>query len=184
MSEYYKDSIGNITRDPFIPFVKHISKVHRDSSGVYTETILQDTLPAFLGTNGEFIINPKINRYFQDIIDENELRDDTLELGFILGGILNPTETRNPYASNLANMTISNPYLINTRFIKQNNTNISETPKNNLKIELIPSSQRNHFEVKLQPLHQEYKYLFYYIYDTQGRLISSHEINDSQSHFS
>lgn len=183
MSEYYKDSIGNISRDPFIPFVKHISKVHRDSSGVFTETILQDTLPAFLGTNGEFIINPKINRLFQDIIDENELRYDTLELGFILGGILNPTETRNPYASNLANMTISNPYLINIRFIKHKNTNISKTPKNNLTIELIPSSQRNHFEVKLQPLHQEYKYLFYYIYDTQGRLISSHEINDSQSHF-
>ena len=150
---------------------------------MYTETILQDTLPAFLGTNGEFIINPKIKRHFQDIIDENELRDDTLELGFLLGGILNPTETRNPYSSNLAKMTVSNPYLINTRFIRQKNTNISKTIKNNLIIELIPGSQRNHFEVKLLPLYQEYNYLFYYIYDTQGRLISSHKISDPQSHF-
>lgn len=48
MAEYYRDSINQISRDAFVPFVKSISAVTRKADGRFEEYLFKEQLPGFL----------------------------------------------------------------------------------------------------------------------------------------
>lgn len=85
ISQYEESAVG-FTRNDDVPFTKVISKVTRDKDGKLSETKLGD-MPGFLGAGAEFLIDPKVPTYENEIVNSNKLRGGRVLLGYIVGGI-------------------------------------------------------------------------------------------------
>jgi hypothetical protein len=95
MAQFYPDSLNPnvIVEDTLVPFVKTISVVRR-YNGIYTETVLPIRMPAFLGSNAEFI-PAHDSLYENDILRLGDIdtgADDSLLIGYLVGGIESPRE--------------------------------------------------------------------------------------------
>ena len=126
MAEYFIDSTGISARDPLVPFVSTISKVSKLNDGSYKESFYANQMPGFLGTNSEFLIHRDIPLYAPGIVDLDKIKNDTVFLGTIFGGIYNPTTDPNPWQNNKAHLTKANPYLLKVHVIKNANPNSSK----------------------------------------------------------
>lgn len=122
MAEYYRDSTQAINHDEYVPFVKSVSSVSRLADGSYSEILYANELPGYFGTNSEFFVNPGLTLSHPEIIDLSSLQRDTTLLGYIFGGIYNPGPMRNPWQNDSAHLTISNPYLLKSYYIKNKST--------------------------------------------------------------
>lgn len=78
--------------DTLVPFVKTISRVRRDASGILEEEQLPIEMPAFLGSNMEFVLAEGIETNPYDIILSNKLPNGRTLVGYLVGGILSPEE--------------------------------------------------------------------------------------------
>jgi len=119
MAEYYLNPQGELVRDPLVPFVKTISCVQRDKSGQYSEFALRDTMPLFMGSNSEFIPSSRIPFFNDEIIDADRLLEDTIHLGWVIGGIVNPASRLHPWQDSLPETTIANPWISDIFLIRQ-----------------------------------------------------------------
>lgn len=182
MSEYYRDSTGSIGRDPFIPFVNHISSVSRDSNSNYNEYLFKDTLFSKLGTNAEFILNPDVKLVSENIIDYQQLTNDTNYLGFIIGGLWNPNTERNPWYRDKANTTLSNPYIIKT-YIIPNSLSSSNliSIKNPFSFKLIHNRIKNYIHVSVTG--DGIDQINYYCIDINGHIVLQDKISNSANEF-
>lgn len=86
IGRYYFDTNGQLWDDVDVPFVNTISRVQRNSSGAMLESSI-GTMPALLGAGAEFITDPNIPIVFNEIIDLDQLAEDTVVAGHIIGGI-------------------------------------------------------------------------------------------------
>lgn len=82
----YEENDGILTKNDDVPFTKVISKIIRDKNGKMTETKIGE-LPGFLGAGAEFIPNPQLPMFENEIVKINEIKDDRILLGHIIGGI-------------------------------------------------------------------------------------------------
>jgi hypothetical protein len=78
--------------DTLVPFVKTISRVSRDANGILEEEQLPIEMPAFLGSNMEFILADGIATNEYGIILSNKLPNQRTLVGYLIGGILSPEE--------------------------------------------------------------------------------------------
>lgn len=87
IAQYY-DSLGILVQDNNVPFVKTIARVTRDASGQLAEYKLPVEMPVLMGAGAEFIMDPNIAHYNNEVIklDEISTTDSTL-VGYIYGGI-------------------------------------------------------------------------------------------------
>lgn len=85
MSQHYYDALNRLVTDLNVPFVRTISCVSRDSTGLLSETLLPIQMPGLTGSASEFIPGG----YLPD--DHGILRIDTLSgkvlAGYLVGGI-------------------------------------------------------------------------------------------------
>lgn len=86
MAQYYDDN-GTLVRDDNIPFVKTIARVTRDANGIMKEYKLPIEMPSLLGTGAEFIPNKNIPHFDNEVIKLDEIKDNTVLVGYIYGGI-------------------------------------------------------------------------------------------------
>lgn len=86
ISQYY-DSLGMLVQDNNVPFVKTISKVRRDSNGVFSEYKNSSSLPGFFGAASEFFINENLQVFDNEVINGDLFQGDSVKLGFMYGGI-------------------------------------------------------------------------------------------------
>ncbi len=106
IAEYYLDANGNKIQDPDIPFVKTISRVTRDASGVYSESVFSTEMPVLLGTGSELFLEETLPMAASGIIDMSQLTGDTVFVGYLFGGLesgagdIFPANTANSSASN------------------------------------------------------------------------------------
>ncbi|MBK8954956.1 MAG: hypothetical protein IPM34_05285 [Saprospiraceae bacterium] len=144
MAEYYRDSLGVITYDSYVPFVKSVSTIIRDEFGKFSEWLLTDTMPGFMGCNAEFFISPEIALYSSDIVDLSAIKEDTIFAGYLFGGIYNPGTDRNPWQNEKAHLTLANPYIVKVHLIKDQSTNSCnfQNKKSNIKLQLQPNPAR------------------------------------------
>lgn len=112
----YFDQNGVLTSDNSVPFVKTIARVTRNNQGQYQEYKLQSEMPALLGAGSEFLINPNLPIYAEDIIDFNALSGDTIFLGYILGGI--ESSAPNVFFTNTGNESWAHDELLEVYLIK------------------------------------------------------------------
>lgn len=87
MSQFTLDSVGNLVEDTDVPFVKTISRISRDGSGVMQEIDLDYIeMPSLVGSGAEFI---PVNQYYYDneVLDLNAVPNAKTLVGYIYGGI-------------------------------------------------------------------------------------------------
>lgn len=89
IAQYYDDN-GVLTQDDNVPFVKTIGLVTRDADGVMTEYKMPVEMPSLLGAGSEFIVNNTLPRYDNDVLQLDDLPNDTVLAGYIFGGISSP----------------------------------------------------------------------------------------------
>lgn len=86
-SLYYYNTISQqLEYDSLVPFIDDISTITRKSDGTSSEYLSQVRMPALLGTNAKFILNPSIAQTSNKIIKLNELSGRTFA-GYVFGGI-------------------------------------------------------------------------------------------------
>lgn len=86
IAQYY-DSSGILVQDNDVPFVRTVACVTRDQNGWMQEFKLPVEMPAYLGAASEFIINPELTLFSNEVVDLSTLENDTTLLGYIYGGI-------------------------------------------------------------------------------------------------
>jgi len=90
ISMYYFDTITQkVTVDSLVPFVNTISHVTRKADGSMEEFRLPITMPALLGCNAMFMLDPNIKNHHNSIVELNTLNGKT-KIGYIVGGIETP----------------------------------------------------------------------------------------------
>jgi hypothetical protein len=175
MSEFYRDSVMEISHDAYVPFVKSVSEIYRNSNNQWEELLFPDELPGYLGTNAEFLINPKLHTIYENIIDIKSLQSDTNYLGCLFGGIYNPDTLRNPWQNDKAYLTKSNPYQIKVYFIPDQSVDNDDAPVDLAsEIFFIPNPVNDQLRIKL-PESIFSNTIKISIEDTQGRLL--HQLN-------
>jgi len=86
-SLYYYNTISQqLEYDSLVPFIDDISTVTKKSDGTSSEYLSPVRMPALLGTNAKFILNPLIAQTSNKIIKLNELSGRTFA-GYVFGGI-------------------------------------------------------------------------------------------------
>jgi hypothetical protein len=117
---YYSD--GELVRDDLVPFVRTISRLSRNSEGNYTEYVLPVEMPGLKGTSAEFIPNKELTSSPTGVFLLDEIQDDDILLGHMLGGIESPT--LNPFANSLTNTTYADPSVFEVRLHRGKGTSI------------------------------------------------------------
>lgn len=97
MSQYYYNQ-GTLIQDDAVPFVNTISVVTRDSNGDLTEFALSEMMPQLEGASAEFIPNHDLPYTDGDVLRLNDLTEDSVVIGYILGGI--KSNSLNPFTVN------------------------------------------------------------------------------------
>ena len=82
----YEENSGTLTKNDDVPFTKVISKITRDKAGRMIETKLGE-MPGFLGASAEFLIDPTLPMFENEIVKLNEIKGDRVLLGHLVGGI-------------------------------------------------------------------------------------------------
>jgi hypothetical protein len=147
MSQYYYEN-GSLIQDDFVPFVKTISRVTRDSSGNLTEYQMPIEMPALKGSSAEFIPNLQVPHFSNKVFKMNDLSADSILIGHIYGGI--SSSTLNPFSSNQTNNTSADNTIyevwLKTKTVSTNHPKIDGT--NPYTIEIFPNPFESHFIMK------------------------------------
>lgn len=86
IAQYY-DSVGMLVQDDAVPFVRTIARVSRTADGQMGEYLLPVHMPALLGAGSEFIPAPGVPRFSNGVVRADDLPQDSILVGYILGGI-------------------------------------------------------------------------------------------------
>ena len=84
---HYYDSSGVLVQDNDVPFTQKIGHVVTNSDGSMQEYLHPLEMPGYLGAASEFIPASTISMYENEVVNMNELKTDTVLLGYIYGGI-------------------------------------------------------------------------------------------------
>ena len=122
---YYSD--GELVRDDLVPFVRTISRLSRNSDGIFAEYVLPVEMPALKGTSAEFIPNKELPSgptgvFLLDDILRDGIPGDVIVLGHIFGGIESPS--LNPFANNETLTTYADPSIFEIRLQRGQGTSI------------------------------------------------------------
>ena len=122
---YYSD--GELVRDDLVPFVRTISRLSRNSDGIYAEYVLPVEMPALKGTSAEFIPNMELPSgptgvFLLDDIQRDGIPVDDIVLGHMFGGIESPS--LNPFANNETLTTFADPSIFEIRLQRDQGTSI------------------------------------------------------------
>lgn len=115
MSQYYYEN-GELIQDNLVPFTKTISRVTRYEDGNLQEYLIPVEMPGLQGASAEFIPNLTLPIYDNKVVKLSEIKEESILLGHIYGGISSPT--RNPFANNQTNTTTANPSIYEIKLIK------------------------------------------------------------------
>ncbi|CAN5605732.1 hypothetical protein BH10BAC5_BH10BAC5_21980 [soil metagenome] len=83
---YYDQTSMSVKRDTLTPFIKDISTITKNASGLSSEYLMPIKFTEYLGSNAEFIINPATPQFSSEIINLFKLSGRTF-VGYIFGGI-------------------------------------------------------------------------------------------------
>jgi hypothetical protein len=147
IAQYY-DSNGTLVQDNNVPFVKTIARVTRDQNGTMSEFKLPIEMPSLLGTGSEFIINPSLTTFNNEVIKLDDITQDSTLLGHIYGGIsstgLNIFFTNNGTQSS-ASSQIFKVYLVKNELGLDN---LNEHSTGSLKLVVFPNPNDGVFTVQ------------------------------------
>lgn len=174
LSQYYYQN-GTLIQDNNVPFSQTISRVSRDQNGNYTEQVFSDQMPGYIGTSAEFICASSLPFYVHDVIALDKLTQDSIVLGYIMGGI-NSTQL-NPFTINQTQSTTTNAILYQVSLVKQKVNTIHPLVdgKNPYQLTIYPNpcvNQTIHFTID----HYKGRKVIAYLSSMQGQIVWTDEV--------
>jgi hypothetical protein len=148
IAQYY-DSLGFLTQDNEVPFVKTIARVERNTDGTMSEYKLPIEMPAYLGAGSEFIPNETLPSYANGVIKFDELLEDTTLVGYIYGGI--SSSAANIFFTNDGTQSNASSQIFKVLLIKNealSTHKLNEQSKGTLQIKVLPNPNDGNFVVK------------------------------------
>lgn len=171
---YYKDDV--LVQDDQVPFVKTISRVTRYQDGTMKEFRYENEMNTFEGASSEFIFNPTLPLYPNEVIKINEVSGDTILLGYVYGGIISDRE--NPFSNNMIQVTKASNKLYEVKMIKDNTTAVSEIIDSK-RPDINIYYNRNSSRINIEASNQVDSELDYYISTIDGKIIKSGVLESS-----
>ncbi len=169
ISQYYYQN-GVKIKDDNVPFVNTISRVTRAANGTLNEYKLKDSMPSFKGASAEFILNTSTPHYSSEIIKLHTIKNDTVLIGHILGGI--SSSMLNPFGSNQTNNTNADNTIYEVYLIKSNTNTVEHINGSNpydVNIYPMPASA----DLFIKPGKNSYNKANYFITDVSGKVVQS-----------
>jgi hypothetical protein len=167
MSQYYYQN-GALIQDNLVPFVNTISRLTRHADNSFTEYQLPISMTGFRGSSAEFIININLPQYSSKLIKLNEIEQDTILLGYILGGIYSPS--LNPFANNQTNTTSADPSLFAVYLYKDVVSAVQAIDGNSpYRIKILPNPVQSFINIAVAG--KEATEIRYFLNDMQGKII-------------
>jgi len=120
IAQFY-DSLGILTQDDNVPFVKTISSVCINEKGEAKEYLLKNSMPAYLGSGAEFIPLSSIPKYSNGVIMFDSIKENTFCVGYIVGGI--KSSNRNIFWDNEGNESVAEKSIYKVIISRNNNSN-------------------------------------------------------------
>lgn len=84
---YVFPQTGELKKDTGLPFIRNITTLTRNSTGVSSECIAMKDLPALLGAEADFFVTPKTAMFAPGVVALDKLTQKTL-VGYLYGGIV------------------------------------------------------------------------------------------------
>ena len=171
IAQYY-DSLGILTQNNNVPFVKTIARVTVDGMGNMTEYKLPVEMPDYLGAGAEFITNPILPYYENGVIQLNNCIEDTIHLGHIFGGIL--SSAANIFWTNDGTQSSASSDLYEVLMVKDSPNAIqalNEQCKSTLKMQVYPNPSKGRISIYFQLNKKENVQVT--IYDMGGKIIAN-----------
>lgn len=138
IAQYY-DSAGYLVQDNDVPFVKTIARVTRDANGWMQEYKLPVEMPGYFGAASEFIPAPGLPVFDNETVRLDELKGDTVLLGYVFGGI--KSSAANVFWINTGVESIASPVIYPVYLIKNPFAGITlnEQSINALQLQIYPN---------------------------------------------
>lgn len=178
ISQYYYQN-GTLIQDDSVPFVKTISRTTRFADGSLLEYQLPIEMPNLKGAGAEFIPNPNLPHYENEVIKLSEISANEFVIGHLYGGIQSPT--LNPFTANQTATTTADPTIYQVKLVKTTNMSVPVINGGNpFSFTVSPNPTAND-TVKIQ-FHLPYAgALDYFITSSDGKIIDDGEISDTKA---
>ncbi len=175
IAQYFDDN-GTLTEDNSVPFVKTIARVTRDAAGNMAEFKLPVEMPALLGAGSEFIPNEELEYYDNEVLNFDELEEDTTFVGYIYGGI--NSSLPNIFFINNGTQSSASKQIFKVSVIKNINVGIDELntqSTDNFRMQVYPNPNEGEFIVRFNVAKQNDVQIS--IYTLNGQLISDEKLS-------
>jgi hypothetical protein len=175
IAQYY-DSLGTLVQDNNVPFVKTIARVTRNQNGAMAEFKLPVEMPVYIGAGSEFIKNNNMPSYPNEVLQLDNLPNDTNLVGYVFGGI-NSTAANifwvNTGAESTASAILYKVYLVKNNTVGFDQLNKQST--GNLHMQVYPNPNDGNLMLKFNLISKEKVKLS--ITDSEGRKILEENIS-------
>jgi hypothetical protein len=148
IAQYY-DSLGTLVQDNNVPFVKTIARVTRDQNGNMAEFKLPVEMPDYLGSSAEFIANTNMPAYPNEVLQLDNLPNDTNLVGYIFGGI--NSSAANVFWINTGTESTASSTLFKVYLVKNTSVGIdqlNQQSKGNLHMQVYPNPNDGNLMLK------------------------------------
>ena len=119
IAQFY-DSLGILTQDDNVPFVKTISSVCINEKEEAKEYLLKNSMPDYLGSGAEFIPLSSIPKYSNGVIMLDSIKENTFCVGYIVGGI--KSSNKNIFWDNEGNESVAEKSIYKVIISRNNNS--------------------------------------------------------------
>lgn len=136
---HYYDSTGLLVADNDVPFTQAVTRVVKDAQGKFSEWQENLKLPGYLGAASEFILDPSIKTFENEVIGLQELKGDRILIGYIYGGIQSSAANIfwiNTGRESVATSTIYPVYLVKEQ--SGSKAKLNEQSSSGLQLQVLP----------------------------------------------
>jgi hypothetical protein len=167
MSQYFYQN-GTLIEDTDVPFVNTISRVTRYSDGTLMEYQNPTEMPGLKGASAEFFTNKMLPQNNEGVIHLEQISSDTIIAGYIVGGILSPTE--NPFTNNNTGVTEADPTIYRVKLIYDKSLSLENIDgKNPYSFKVFPNPAKQNISISFEL--DKHADVDYFITDTAGKIV-------------
>lgn len=173
ISQYYYNGT-TLVQDNNVPFVKTISRTTRLADGTLSEHNFPVEMPNLKGAGSEFIPNPNLPHYTNEVIKLSAITAPEFVIGHLFGGIQSPS--LNAFSNNQTATTSADPTIYEVKLVYNPNLNVNTVEgKNPFSFSVSPNPTAD-ATVRIQFNMPYAASLDYFITSLDGKMLDDGEI--------
>jgi len=171
MSRYYYSN-GVLVEDDLVPFTRTISRITRTVEGNFEEGVFATQMPGLRGSGAEFLVDSSLPSSASGVVLLNEIPGDTIELGYIYGGI--SSTQLNPFSSNQTSSTSADASIYRVRLVRETLGNHElSIGYHDRSIGIFPNPAHDVMHIRTA---SPFEHGAFHIVDAQGKLLEHGEL--------